>query len=71
MVTEEKRKEYREKVEGISADLKDKTIFRAKFGLDDGLFKSNAETGRIFGMTGEAVRQAVARISKEIGSPEE
>lgn len=71
MVTEEKRKEFREKLDGLSADLKDKTIYRAKFGLDDGIYKSNAEAGKIFGMTGEAVRQAVARIVEKIGSPEE
>ena len=71
MVTDEKRKEFRLKLESISADHKDKTIYRVCFGLDDGLLKSKAETGRIFKVSGEAVRQAIERISSLIGVPTE
>jgi hypothetical protein len=71
MVSKETRKKYVELLDGLSADYKDKTIYRIKYGLDDGIYKSNLETALLFRLTGEAVRQATVRISKFIGIPSE
>jgi len=64
MITEQKRKELAEKLSKISIGNKEKTVYRTKYGLDDGIFKSNEETGKIFSMTGEAVRQILAKVDE-------
>jgi DNA-directed RNA polymerase sigma subunit (sigma70/sigma32) len=64
MITEQKRKELSENLSKISIGAKEKTVYRTKYGLDDGIFKSNEETGKIFNMTGEAVRQILAKVDE-------
>lgn len=46
--------------------MKDKTIYRVKYGIDDGIYKSNDETGKLFRMTREAVRQSVTKVQELI-----
>ena len=56
MITaKKKRKELAEKLDSISCGAKEKTVYRTKHGIDDGISKSNEETGKIFNITGEAV----------------
>ena len=70
MVTKRQRELLKKKLDTISADIKIKTIYRVKYGLDDGIEKSNKETGKIFscpkkeckGITEEAIRQALQKI---------
>jgi len=71
MVTKAKRTEYLLRLKSISAKPRDIKIYRKKFGLDDGILRSNAVTGKSFKITGEAVRQAINRISSQIGFPTE
>lgn len=61
-ITKAERKALAIKLEGISISLKKKTVFRTKYGIDDGIFKSNPETALIFNIT----RQAVDSICNEI-----
>lgn len=71
MVTKAKRIEFLKKLEDISIDMRSKTIYRSKFGLDDGVLKSNAEVGRIFSLSGEYIRQVLEKVIEQIGSPVE
>lgn len=66
MVTAKERQRLAEALDSVSAPMKDKTIYRVKFGIDDGIYKSNDETGKLFRMTREAVRQAVAKVQELI-----
>lgn len=61
-LTKEEREALAIKLEGVSVSLKKKTIYRTKYGIDDGILKSNAETGEIFNISGEAVRNACDEI---------
>lgn len=64
MVTKEQRKNLKKRLEEISADMRDKTIFATRYGLFDGLYKSTEETGRIHGMTGANVRIILTRLNR-------
>lgn len=64
MITGQKRKELALKLSKVSIGAKEKTVFRSKYGLDDGVFKNNEEVGKIFNMTGEAVRQILVKVEK-------
>lgn len=61
-LTQEERQVLAKKLEGVAVSIKKKTIYRCKYGIDDGILKSNAETGSIFNITGEAVRNACEEI---------
>lgn len=61
-LTREEREALAIKLEGISCSLRLKTIYRTRYGIDDGLVKSNGETGEIFGISREAVRQACEKV---------
>jgi len=63
MITSQERKELADKLALVSCSVKDKTIFRTKFGIDDGIYKSNVETGKIFGISHEAVRLVLKKVS--------
>ena len=63
-LTKTQRNELAKKLHGISASMKSKTVYRVRYGIDDGITKSNAETGRLFGISGEAVRQLIVEIEK-------
>lgn len=67
MVTEEQRLDLKNRLEALSADMKDKAVFATRYGLHDGLYKSYEEAGRIHGMTGEGVRLIVKKIEKVLG----
>lgn len=64
MITAIKRKELRKKIEEISLPLRTKRIFKSKYGLVDGIFKSNSEVGARFKITGEAVRLILIKVNK-------
>lgn len=66
MLTKEQRTELAEKLNGVSADDKDKLIYRTRFGLDDGNYRSLEDTGKIFKISGEAVRLIVTKIDRLI-----
>lgn len=66
MVTEAQRLELKNKIEALSADIKDKAVFATRYGLYDGLYKSYEEAGRIHGMTGEGVRLIVRKIEQAL-----
>ncbi len=68
MITEKNRKELAEKLSKISCGAKEKTVYRTKHGIDDGISKSNEETGKIFNMTGEAVRLILQKVDKLLES---
>lgn len=67
MVTEEQRRDLKNRLEALSADIKDKAVFATRYGLYDGLYKSYEEAGRIHGMTGEGVRLIVKKIERALG----
>lgn len=50
------------KLEAISIRQRAKTVYRYRFGLKDGITKSNAKTGKRFGITGEAVRLIIKEV---------
>jgi len=64
MITAKIRKELAGKLAKISCGTKEKTIYRTKHGIDDGISKSNEETGKIFNMTGEAVRLILQKVDR-------
>ena len=66
MVTKAERKRRATALDKISAPMKDKTIYRVKYGIDDGFYKSNDETGKLFRMTREAIRQSVTKVQELI-----
>lgn len=66
MITEQKRIELAEKLSKIAIGAKEKTVYRTKHGIDDGISKSNEETGKIFNMTGEAVRLILMKVDNLI-----
>lgn len=66
MVTAEQRKKLADALDSVSAPMKDKTVYRVKFGVDDGIYKTNEETGKLFRMTREAVRQSVTKVQELI-----
>lgn len=53
-------------LDGAVISTRDKTIYRSHYGLDDGIEKSLAETGKIFKMTKEGVRLIVRKIDELI-----
>lgn len=50
------------KLDNVSATKRAKNIFKMRFGLEDGITKSNGETGRKFKITREAVRQTIVKV---------
>lgn len=62
MITAIQRERIGKKLAKISASAKDKIVYRTRYGIDDGITRSNEEVGRIFNMTGEAVRQILIKI---------
>lgn len=64
MITAHKRKELADKLSKISCSAKEKTIFRSKYGLDDGIYKSNGETAEIFNINRETVRVIIQKLEK-------
>ena len=66
MITANKREKLAKKLLKISASAKDKVVYRTRHGIDDGITRSNEETGKIFNMTGEAVRQILIKIDNLI-----
>lgn len=49
-------------LKSVSASARKKKIYEFKYGLKDGILKSNAVTGKRFKITGEAVRLACKQI---------
>lgn len=61
VLTAGERKELSLKLRGVSMASRARKIFEYKYGLKDGVFKSNSLVGKEFGITGEAVRQSIAK----------
>lgn len=68
MITAKKRKELLQKIDEVSLPLKMKKVFKSKYGLDDGIYKSNSEVGKKFKVTGEAIRLILIKVNKLIES---
>lgn len=64
MITQEKRDELIKKIEKVSLPLRMKKIFECKYGLKDGIYKSNPTVGKRFKITGEAVRLTINKVHK-------
>jgi len=58
------RKSLAKKLKAISCLERAKKIYACKFGLNDGIYKSNVEVGVRFKITREAVRQTILKVSK-------
>lgn len=67
MINKEIREKLAERLETISASDKEKIIFRTRYGLDDGIYRTFEQTGDLFNITGEAVRQTVRKIEDLMG----
>lgn len=61
-LTADERKSLVEKLANISIPLRALKIFKYKYGLEDGIFKSNIVVGKKFKITGEAVRQSNQKV---------
>lgn len=68
MITAKKRKELLSKINEVSLPLRTKKIFKSKYGLEDGIYKSNSEVGKKFKITGEAVRLVLIKVNNLIES---
>lgn len=68
MITAKKRKELLQKINEVSLPLKMKKVFKSKYGLDDGIYKSNSQVGKKFKVTGEAIRLILIKVNKLIES---
>ena len=64
MITKEKKDELKKKLEAVSLPHRMKKIFECKYGLNDGVYKSNPTVGKRFKITGEAVRQTINKAHK-------
>ena len=60
-LTAEERKSIISKLASVSMQSRARKIFEYKYGLKDGIFKSNSAVGIKFKITGEAVRQSIAK----------
>ena len=64
MITEEKRKDLKNKLESSAVSIKDRTVFSTRYGLYDGIYKSTEDTAHIHGMTSSNVRLILSRVKK-------
>ena len=55
-LSQEERASLAIKLANVSTSDRKRKIFSSKYGLLDGVTKSNAKTGKLFRITGEAVR---------------
>lgn len=67
MINAERREELRSKLAAVSMRKRDKDIISARFGITDGIYRSLAETGKEFGVSGEAVRLIEEKFYQLIG----
>lgn len=67
MITKTKKEELIKKLKGVSVPLRQRKMYVSRFGLEDGVWKSYAQVGKRFKVTGEAVRLIVVKINNLIG----
>lgn len=67
MITNTQKEKLIKKIKGVSVPYRQRKMFVCRYGLEDGVFKSYAEVGKRFKVTGEAVRLIVVKINKLIG----
>lgn len=65
-LTSRERERLTKKVDDISMPLRWKKIFKSRYGLEDGITKSNPQVGKKFKVSGEAIRQILAKVEKLI-----
>lgn len=56
------RKALAKKLDSVVSSARSKKMFRFRYGLDDGISKSNALVGKRFKVSREAVRQTIKKI---------
>jgi DNA-directed RNA polymerase sigma subunit (sigma70/sigma32) len=56
------RKALAKKLDNVVSSARSKKMFRFRYGLDDGISKSNALVGKRFKVSREAVRQTIKKI---------
>lgn len=61
-LTQAERRALASKLKNVSASARKKKIYECKYGLVDGLLKTNKEVGKRFKITGERVRMACKQI---------
>lgn len=64
MITKTKKEELIQRLSKISVSARIKKIFESKYGLKDGVWKSNAIVGKKFKISGEAVRLNLLKVEK-------
>ena len=67
IITAKKRILLAKKIDEVSAPHRSKQIFRSRYGLVDGIVKSNVAVGKRFHISAEAVRLSIIRTKKLIG----
>lgn len=67
MVTKTKKEQLIRKLKEVSVPLRQRKMYVSRYGLEDGVWKSYAQVGKRFKVTGEAVRLIVVKINKLIG----
>lgn len=67
MITKTKKAELIKKLEEVSVPLRQRKMYVSRYGLEDCVWKSYAQVGKRFKVTGEAVRLIVVKINKLIG----
>lgn len=70
MISDKRLKELRSKLAACSMPEKDKIVLRTKFGVEDGIYRSNAETAKIFNMSTEGIRLIEKKFYSLIGETE-
>lgn len=67
MIPKRKRDILMKKITEVTLKKRAKAIFIAKYGLKDGIYKSNAEVGRKYGISREAVRLTLKKVQSIVG----
>ena len=59
--------EYRKRKDTLDLKERHRAMFEARFGINDGIIKTNKETGRMFGVCGQRVWQISALVLDRMG----
>lgn len=63
-LSKKEREALAKRLKTVSTSARKKMIYSCKYGLTDGIFKSNKEVGSRFKITGEAVRLSCKQIEE-------
>lgn len=67
MLSKEKRKELLEQIESASIADKPKAIFRYRWGLDDGTYRSSREAAKTFNTNHQTIIENENKVFSVIG----